>query len=355
MKYSRLFATTLFLALCTLFSSTSFSAEWWDADYDYRQALDITTAGYGVSADYSTKVTLDLGSLVTDGKIRADYNDVRVLFHDGTTYTELDRHIRNGSSGSEIWFAMQEGQSANTTVTGKYYLYYGNTEATSAPTNYSNIYMMYDGFSGTSLSSNWHGSTSSYSVSNGSLVIPNTNGGGLVIYTDAYQHNSVREYSLKLTALSPGQLYVHTLADSTANNDWGSGNRVVHDVDPAGTVNNNIREAPLQFYWTHSTSQFEVFQDVFYNNTEWYYAGSSYESLALKSTDAPTNTIATRTFKINSQHTKQVWYMDYVLIRDYVPVEPSVTFMSEESNLIPEPVSIILLGISVLFLKIRRR
>ncbi len=347
--------------VCSLVCCRVALASWWDSSYSYQTEISLST-GSALSSEYSIHVQMDLDTLVADGKVKSDFEDVRVVYFDGSTYTELDRHIRQASTGYDIWFQLQNTKGANDSSSGEYFVYYGNSTAADAPKDYSNVYLLYDDFSGTSLSSNWYGNTHYYSVSNGSLVIPAYNGNGSVMYTDLFTRNSVREYSLKVSSLyGRGQLYIHSLGTAVLENDWGNGNRIVHDLDGANPTTNSVRmdnTTWLYYLWPHSTSDFQVFQDVILGNTQTYYAGDDYASLTEKATCPTSNSYTNASFKINSQWTKQTWYMDYVLIRENVETAPLVLLGVELTDgVIPEPISIVLfgLGIACRFILSKRR
>lgn len=274
---------------------------------------------------------------------------MRVVYWDGSSHIELDRHIRQSASSYEVWFALQDTVSASASSSNEYYLYYGNDTASAAPENYSNVYRFYDGFDGSTLSSQWSGHRDAFSVSNGALVIPGTGNLERIIHTDMLPNNSVREYSLRVTNPTAGQVYIHTLANNHANNDYSTGNRIVHDLAPR-----LIRENVPAFVWDHSNTSYDVFQDRFYENTETFYAGQTYQDIEHKTTDQPSH-LNPGTFKINAQYSTYDVYVDYVLVRDYIGQanEPVVVMGDLEVNAVPEPVSILLL-MSALTVLVRR-
>ncbi|MDX9702033.1 MAG: PEP-CTERM sorting domain-containing protein [Candidatus Auribacterota bacterium] len=342
----RVFISVVISIICCSGIAT---ASCWDPSYTYQAAIGIST-GSAISSSYSLHINLDLDDLFAQGKVRPDFEDVRIVYFDGVSYIDLDRHIRQASSGYDIWFPIQTAKGANDTSSGEYFVYYGNSSAIDAPKNYNNIYLFYDDFNGSSIGSQWYGNTSYYSVSNGMLVIPAYNGTGNIMYTDSFQKNSVREYAVKVSNLyGRGQLYIHSLGSYSANNDWGNGNRIIHDLDGGSPSTQTVRmDSNMSYYWTHSTTQFQIFQDVIYGNTQTFYAGDSYSDLTLKATAPTTNSNPYGTFKINSVWTKQTWYMDYVLIRENVEIAPTMFYGLEfEATVIPEPLSIACLLISL--------
>lgn len=338
--------TVLLLAsLCMGCMHSIVEASWWDSSYSYKTEIEVST-GSALSSSYSMHVNMDLDGLVSQNKVRSDMEDVRVVYFDGASYTELDRHIRQASSGYDIWFTAQDSYTANSTASGEYYVYYGNSSATFAPKDYSNVYLFFDDFNGSSLSGQWNGSTSAYTISNSALVTLANYNSSHGIYTNPFPRDSVREYALKVSALSPGQLYVHIV----------DGQRIVHDVD---STTNTVREGISTILWPHSTTNFDVFQAVILNNSLQYYVGTDYASISLEGTSTLSNTSDMRTFAINDQWTKQNWYMDYLIIRDNVAVAPTLLTGAEIQGggavVVPEPLSICCLLMSLAGIALKRK
>ncbi len=125
--------------------------------YKYRRNIPITAGTAVVPLGYSASLIFDHASLVTAGKSRADGNDVRVLYWNGSTWTQLDRVLDSGSSWNtsttKIWFKTQAAIGAGASDTN-YYLYYGNLGATNPPANKANVFLFADDFEAGNLS-NW--------------------------------------------------------------------------------------------------------------------------------------------------------------------------------------------------------
>jgi hypothetical protein len=124
---------------------------WWNLSYGYRQQLTVTNNTASVlPSGYSVCLSLDHFSLVQAGKSSANGNDVRIVYWDGSTNVELDRvaESRWNSVGTrtQIWFRTQ-ADLAESGTDNNYFVYYGNTGATSPPANRKNIYEFFDDFS----------------------------------------------------------------------------------------------------------------------------------------------------------------------------------------------------------------
>ncbi|TET82240.1 MAG: DUF2341 domain-containing protein, partial [Anaerolineales bacterium] len=121
---------------------------WWNTSYKYRQPLTVTAGSTAVPSGYSLTVTVDHAALVAAGTSQADGDDLRVLYWNGS-WVELDRALDDGSSwgsaSTSIWIQTQAAIAASGTD-ANYYIYYGNSGATSPPANKSNIFLFWDDF-----------------------------------------------------------------------------------------------------------------------------------------------------------------------------------------------------------------
>jgi hypothetical protein len=140
---------------------------------------------------------LDTSSLVNAGKLRADGNDLRILWNNGSSLTQLDRVAETSfnSGSTELWFRTQSAITANS-ADSNYYLYYGNPAAGTAPVNRSNIYSLWDDFTGTNLNTTTWNATGGVSLSNGQAYLPV---GANLISQTAYT-SSVIEMRVQLAA-----------------------------------------------------------------------------------------------------------------------------------------------------------
>ncbi|MEM9132956.1 MAG: DUF2341 domain-containing protein [Actinomycetota bacterium] len=121
---------------------------WWDGTYPFRQRIDVAAGGIAAPDDYTISLAVDHAALVTSGLARADGDDVRVLRWDGSTWTELDRILDDGStwdrSDTTLWFRTVAPVAADTTDT--YWLHYGNSAATAPPADPENVLLLTEGF-----------------------------------------------------------------------------------------------------------------------------------------------------------------------------------------------------------------
>jgi YD repeat-containing protein len=129
--------------LLSVGSGQSPSESWWDSDYQYRREITFGTSHDTMPQGYTCTFTMD-----TTVASLASGDDVRIVWQTETDMTELDRvgDVWN-SENTKISFAVQSEIPENAERgTGKYYVYYGNGQASSPPTNPQNVYIFFDDF-----------------------------------------------------------------------------------------------------------------------------------------------------------------------------------------------------------------
>jgi hypothetical protein len=146
---------------------------WWNSGYDYRKKITVTTTS-ATPTGFSVMLTIDHATLVGSGKSQADGDDLRIIYTGGGSPTEIDRVLEDGSSwndsSTKIWFKTQSSIGLNSSDSN-YYIYYGDSSATSPPVNPANVFMMYDDFGDNDVSdwTNRETADTTWSVSGGVL------------------------------------------------------------------------------------------------------------------------------------------------------------------------------------------
>ncbi len=143
------------------------SSNWWNSLYNYRTSINITNINTKkLPKGYSVNISVNTAKLITEGKLRIDGNDLRIVWYNSSNKAclELDRVNESyfNTFDTRIWFKVQDIIDPGMSDTN-YYLYYGNPNAFSPPMNKSKIYDFYDDFTQpdgiadgwTSLSGNW--------------------------------------------------------------------------------------------------------------------------------------------------------------------------------------------------------
>ena len=170
---------------------TGTSLPWWNTDYRYRRPLSVQ-ARDAIITPYTAKGSFNLRSLTG---IRADLNDVRVVYWNGSSWIELDRSIL----ADDLWlFPINTTITANQT-NNNFWLYYGNPTANNPPTDLTKIYVPRYSSGVTS----WYrfaecgGSPDDTGPDNNDL---NTGANGTYVrgkFGCAYQGNGSNQYALK--------------------------------------------------------------------------------------------------------------------------------------------------------------
>ncbi|RME53525.1 DUF2341 domain-containing protein [Candidatus Woesearchaeota archaeon] len=116
------------------------SLPWWNNDYTYRRQINISNiATEGLSQGYPVKLVLNTQALVSQGKARADLDDLRVLWYNDSsaTWNEINREIIDpNTTATRVWFRTQTPLTAENY---SYFIYYGNPSASNPPENASVI------------------------------------------------------------------------------------------------------------------------------------------------------------------------------------------------------------------------
>lgn len=127
---------------------------WWNDNWFYRRQLTITNRSPSVlPKTYEIKLTFDHQKLVSEGKSLANGDDIRVVYFNGVSFSQIDRYLDPLASGwnqtdTTIWFRLQEPISSAPGASDKYAIYYGADGVTAAnpPANPANVFVFFDNF-----------------------------------------------------------------------------------------------------------------------------------------------------------------------------------------------------------------
>src|SRR5665811_583700 len=165
-----IFASFLILipiALSILFNSDKAEAAWWNESWGYRQTVNITNTGTA-QTDYQIAITLDTATLITNGKMRSDCNDIRITDTNGKL---LPYWIEEGSApcnnaATKIWTKVPSIYTSGNTLL----LYYGNPSSSSYQ-NGNKVFDFFDDFNGNYINpSKWPDQTGTWTISGGVLA-----------------------------------------------------------------------------------------------------------------------------------------------------------------------------------------
>ncbi len=109
-----------------LFRKSTVNEAWVSTGWDYKRTITVTGSG-SVLTDEDILVTIDTASLINQGKLQSNCNDLRFVDSDNSTL--LNFWIEGGcnSSTTNIWVRIPSLPSGGKTI----YMYYGNSSASS--------------------------------------------------------------------------------------------------------------------------------------------------------------------------------------------------------------------------------
>jgi cellulose synthase/poly-beta-1,6-N-acetylglucosamine synthase-like glycosyltransferase/CheY-like chemotaxis protein len=294
---------------------------WWDTDYKYRQQITVTAGSANVPTNYAVRIEFNHAALTTT-KSQADGDDIRIVYWNGSGWTELDRRLDDQSSWdtttTQVWFQTQAAINA-TQSDNNYYMYYGNSGASSPPASWSNIFLFYDDFNDGSLdSSRWSCTRGTCTESGGTLTI-NANSSVFADSSYAIGVNTRWEARIQLSN-----------ADADYYNYWGAsdqndfnGNYIIywtngsqHIAENNGSSSNISPSTPTSYhnyiFDREETSNVRYTQDS--------------SQLANITTSVPSGNL--RVFAwIDAASRTETW--DWVRVRNYVNPEPTTSMGSE--------------------------
>ncbi|MFX1596664.1 MAG: NosD domain-containing protein, partial [Promethearchaeota archaeon] len=123
---------------------------WWNVSYSFRTPIKLVNKHKTeLPKGYSVNISINTAKLISEGKLRTDGKDLRIVWYNGSnnSWMELDRVNKTSfnSIDTRVWFKTQTSISPNM-YDGHYYLYYGSKDSNNPPTNKSRIYDFFDDF-----------------------------------------------------------------------------------------------------------------------------------------------------------------------------------------------------------------
>lgn len=128
---------------------------WWNANYFYRRQITVSAGSSAVPNQYTQFLQFDHASFVSSGKSRSDGRDVRVVYWNGSTNSELDRILDPtlagnswNKSNTRLLFRLSAVINSGASD-GNYYLYYGFSSAGTALQSENNVWRYYNSLDST--------------------------------------------------------------------------------------------------------------------------------------------------------------------------------------------------------------
>ncbi|KPJ58692.1 MAG: hypothetical protein AMJ46_13775, partial [Latescibacteria bacterium DG_63] len=346
---------------------------WWDSDYAYRRQLTIDSSESG----YSIKVNIT-GATASDiyGKSLSSGNDFRVVWWDGSQWTDLDRYLESFSSSDiTVWFRIQEpggwgGGASN------YYLYYGNASPSEPPDDWANVFVMGDDFDDGTLTSGVDTSMA------GTASITETGGEAFIDLTDQTEDAGI---IVMVNALPSDRKFAirHKTKLVSGGGDSNPEVKTIGILESASTppvetsANENPRRRIMAFQRVDGQAWIIYNPSgagVYWDGTQWVSGWGNWGTLSLDTyyiydlisdgtdwwvvvSDA-NGTPLTTTTKVPWSNVQDngdpFWFCwgevytdfyyadqksDWVYLRKYVDPEPSASAGNEETNGSPDPVT----------------
>ncbi|MEM4484211.1 MAG: CCXG family PEP-CTERM protein, partial [Candidatus Methanomethylicia archaeon] len=334
-----------------IFSYKLGNSQWINETYrfpswQYRISITINnTQNSNTLIDYQILVTINTQNLISQGKMRNDCGDIR--FTDSDEITLLNYWIEDGcnTTNTKIWVKVPDIPANSNKII---YLYYGNPEATSM-SNGDLVFEFFDDFLGTSLNTNkWIAYSNDYTISNGILRI---NKGGIE-RTTAFPFNIQDGYIVE-TKVRHHEYLLY--GKSGVLPSIGSSPYTAKNNDNADATIIYVRGCVLfifcnTYYYIGdgSTNSFNVADgegiDEVTENNAWYITGISVNGGVIrfwyngevKTTITGVNWaknlkyVKLGSYLRNANYEIQDTSYDWIRIRKYTPLEPTISLGNEE-------------------------
>ncbi len=104
-------------------------APWWNDSWNYRRTISVSNSNSEL-INYSIKFTFDTATLISEGKMKSDCSDLRIVYWDieNNKMYEIPHYIESGcnTGNTIIWFRMPKVPSG---TSNRVFVYYGNNNA----------------------------------------------------------------------------------------------------------------------------------------------------------------------------------------------------------------------------------
>ncbi len=300
--------------------------------------VDITERSGSNLTDYIVNITMDTKSLVTAGKMKSDCSDIRVVGSDGVNY--LPYWIEKGTCNTTqtiVWTKVDLIASQ----TKRIYVDYGKSDAKSKA-NGKNVFLLFDDFDDSSINQNlWYSQLSNFTISNSSLrinegalglknALPFNLSDGYIVETRCLFNSALSGYSGTIPELSSSRFTAGGNGNSDATVLYMRGNGV----------------SDLAYWMANGSSASYNLGDgvaAASNDDVWYLTGASVQNDTVKlwKDNAVTYQLTGITWAKSMNYTSlgafngaatgdiQDTTYDWVRIRQYIPLAPSVAVGAE--------------------------
>ncbi|MFT5723162.1 MAG: hypothetical protein ACI9JN_000271, partial [Bacteroidia bacterium] len=319
MKRCRLYVvlTAMLFALCL--TTTEVKAQPCYSGFTYRLPIEVDNSKSAMLTDYEIQFTINTSALISTGKMKSLGQDIRFLDSKGN---ELAYWIEDNSintSSTTIWVRTD---SVSNYTKDTIYLFYGNGSAT-AKSDAKATFQLVEEFNGSTLSSSiWNTCGSgTVALSGGKLKLTSNAttasiytktgiAGPVIIEAQGVQSSGGTAFLGQLNASNDGYAMVH---NGTAMQLSTMTNGTCVSTTTYGSTNSTGLKGDWTFIWSG------------FNQT------ATWAGQTLNSSNS-TNTMTNRsTIAIANTGSYGTLEIDYVRIRKYAPIQPSISVGSEQN------------------------
>jgi|GEM_PF-3493092 len=314
---------------------------WWNGSYTYRKQIAVTAGATTIPTAYSVSVTTDHATAVIAGKSQADGDDIRIVYWNDSTNTELDRILDQASSwngaSTKFWFKTQASISASGSD-ANYYMYYGYGSAASPPANGMNVYLFHDDFPGSSIDgAKWTTITGTPAVAGGVATL--TAGGSMTsVLGSAFTYDTRWEANIELGGDGSEPYYEFWIATNNASGGGYTDDFIWMWTDQSAFYAENSVNG-----WNNGNrTSFSATTPTSYHTYAFERLGTTsvkfYQDITLKATHSTGSNIPTSNLRAminNDDFATHSILVDWVRVRKYVANEPSASLGAEENGSLP--------------------
>lgn len=317
------------------------SVSWWNADWDYRNEVNITENSGQDLINHQTRIEMNTSELVSRGDLQASCEDLRFIDSDDSDSLDYWLESGCGTESTTVWVEVPE-LSANEEK--RIYAYYGNDQASSG-TDGNSTFMVFDDFTGDTISEQWTDINSGTSLSQSEGRLEITKGNVHSANKDVVQPETVVEARLKYASSIDGDDSGLMIADSgsmSGSNSNGNANVLFISDDSSGTVSTWSGDGETTSYNICSgvnvftASQGENYIYGIKDTGSQVMTSLNYDEKVSCSGDLTSQhtdfVIGLGDFSLDSESSTTSVSYDWVRTRKHVSTQPSVEVGSEKSR-----------------------
>jgi uncharacterized protein (TIGR02145 family) len=292
-----LIAVFIIMPISNLLFVHQAKAAWWDDSWQYRKPVSIANASGGALTDFQVGITMNTFSLINDGKMQSDCDDIRITDSTGKVlphWVESSGYTCNKTT-TRIWIKAASIPTSGTTV----YVYYGNATATSIQSP-NDVFLLF----GSTADTNGWSSTTTSTCGNWNMI------GGYNVFGTGSSTQKIGELAAATYRVNFKFYKIDSWDSETATTTW-SGTSIFS-----------------QSYAGATGSQVCGSSSTDYNESE--------TEVSTTATHPGGNFVLKFTSNLSEAATNESWGVNDVLVRKYSATEPIAgTPGSEEKGVTP--------------------